>query len=46
MSFNLSDILKALGNLAVTLDQHPIGAVSVVALTALLAIPLLVWLLR
>lgn len=46
MSFNLTDILAAVGTLAVTLDQHPSGAASLVVLAALLGVPAVVWLLK
>lgn len=46
MSFNLSDMFEAVGRLAVTLDQHPSGAVSLIVLTALLGMPAIVWQLK
>jgi hypothetical protein len=46
MSFNLTDILEAVGKLVVTLDQHPSGAVSVIVLVALLGMPAIAWLLK
>ena len=46
MSFNLTDILEAVGRLAVTLDQHPSGAIFVIALAVLLGMPVVVWLLK
>jgi hypothetical protein len=46
MSFNLTDILEALGKLVVTLDQHPDGAVTVIVLAALMGMPAMAWLLK
>jgi len=46
MSFNLADVLAAPGRLVITLDRHPSGAVSLIVLTALLGMPVVVWMLR
>ncbi|RQO35875.1 hypothetical protein DBR37_05815 [Herminiimonas sp. KBW02] len=46
MSFNLAEILEAVGRLVVTLDQHPGGAVFLIALAALIGMPALAWLLK
>lgn len=46
MAFNLADILEATGKLAVTFDQHPLGAAFLMALAALLVVPTAIWLLR
>jgi hypothetical protein len=45
MSLNLADIFEAVGKLVVTLDQHPIGAVLLIILTALIGMLALTWLL-
>lgn len=46
MSFNLADIFEAVAKLVVTLDQHPSGAVFLIALAALIGMPALAWLLK
>lgn len=46
LPFKLTDVLEALGKLAVTLEQHPRGATSLIVLAALLGLPLTIWLFK
>jgi hypothetical protein len=46
MSFNLTDVLEAVGKLVVTLDQHPSGAATVIVLAAMVGMPAVAWLLK